>query len=278
MTSSASKRTFDTFVEPNGTTVLSTSSNSAKKPRTSPDATPVLDKVELWNMVTGLSPTTTQTILFQICHDAPSLSKFVHEAHQTRLAAERAKPAVNFDSYSRECWNTLNKKYKRMSGSKQYEMVGDICDELESAREAILEKAGPNTKWETRRNALEVLRKISKSIMLCDEQVIRHEIMKDGIELGYFAEAMTKLAQEMTEQERDRYREEGLYEKLVDLQTECDWETDMGGLRELYETFDGPGDGEGENDDGDGSDSSNDSVVELPPPPRTRVFSVGELS
>jgi hypothetical protein len=71
-------------------------------------------------------------------------------------------------------------------------MTGDKCDELESAREAILEKAGPNTKGETRRNALEVLRKISKSIMLCDEHITRHEIMKDGVELGYFAEAMTK--------------------------------------------------------------------------------------
>lgn len=162
-----------------------------------------------------------------------------------------------------------------MSSSKQYEMSGDICDELESAREAILEKAGPNTKWQTRRNALEVLRKISKSIMLCDEHTIRHEIMKDGIELGYFAEAMTKLAKEMTEQERDRYKAEGLYEKLVALQTECDWETDMEGLRELYEIFDGPDDGEGGDED---EDESDDSVVEVPPPPRTRVFSVGELS
>jgi hypothetical protein len=277
MATSASKRTFDTFAEPNGTVPLSTSSNSAKKPRTSLDAAPVFDKVELWNMITGLSQTTTQTILFQICHDTPSLSKFVHEAHQTRLAAERAKPAVNFDSYSRECWKTLNEQYKRMPSSKQFEMTGDVCDSLESAREAILEKAGPNTKWETRRNALEVLRKISKSIMLCNEQVIRHEIMRDGVELGYFAEAMTKLAKEMTEQERDRYKDEGLYEKLVDLQTECDWEIDMEGLREVYEIFDGPDDGEGEDDDDDG-DGSDDSVVEVPPPPRTRVFSVGELS
>ena len=162
-----------------------------------------------------------------------------------------------------------------MSSSKQYDMTGDICDELESAREAILEKAGPNTKWETRRNALEVLRKISKSIMLCNEHIIRHEIMKDGVELGYFAEAMTKLAKEMTERERDRYKEEGLYEKLVALQTECDWETDMEGLRELYEIFNGPDDGEGGDED---EDESDDSVVEVPPPPRTRVFSVGELS
>ena len=162
-----------------------------------------------------------------------------------------------------------------MPSSKQYEMMGDICEELESAREAILEEAGPNTKWETRRNALEVLRKISKSIMLCDEDVIRHEIMKDGVELSYFSDAMTKLAKEMTELERNRYKEEGFYEKLVALQTECDWETDMEGLRELYEIFDGPDDGEGGDEDEDASD---ESIVEIPLPSRTKVFSVGELT
>lgn len=161
-----------------------------------------------------------------------------------------------------------------MSSSKQYGAIGDICEELELAREAILEEAGQNMKWETRRNALEVLRKISKSIMLCDEQVIRHEIMKDGVELRYFAEAMAGLAKGMTEKERERYKEEGLYEKLVGLREECDWETDMEGLREVYEIFDGPGDGRDDEDE-DGSDYS---VVEVPAPLRNRVFSIDELS
>ena len=148
--------------------------------------------------------------------------------------------------------------------------MGDICDSLESARTSIVEAAGPDTKWETRRNALEVLRKICKSIMKCGEQVIRHEIMKDGVELGYFADAMVGLARGMTENERERYKDDGLYEKLVELQTECDdWETDMEGLRELYEIFDGPDDG-----------GSDDSVVEVPAPAprRTSVFSVVDLS
>lgn len=76
---------------------------------------------------------------------------------------------------------------------------------MEAARQAILKKAGPNTKWETRHNALEVLRKISKSVMLCDKPVIRHKIMKDGVELGYFAEAMVRLARGMTAKEKERY-------------------------------------------------------------------------
>jgi hypothetical protein len=75
---------------------------------------------------------------------------------------------------------------------------------------------------ETRRNALEMLRKISKSIMLCEEPLIRHELMKDGICLSGMADNMLELAEGMTADERDRYKEEGLYEKLVNLEQECD--------------------------------------------------------
>ncbi|KAG0645679.1 hypothetical protein D0Z07_8748 [Hyphodiscus hymeniophilus] len=272
------KRSFSTLADSNG----SSSEPTAKKPRSE---SPILDKITLWNMITALPNATTQSLLFQICHDDPSVSHHVQSAHNERLAAERARPAVNFDAYSRSCWSVLNKEYKRASSSRQFEAIGDICEELEMARTSILEQAHANTKWETRRNALEVLRKISKSIMLCDEQLIRHELMKDGLELGYFAEAMAGLARGMTEAERERYKEEGLYEKLVDLQTVCDWESEMEGLREVFEIFDGEEDGEGgeeEGGDSEGDDEgSDDSVVILdapPPPQRTKVFSVTELT
>jgi len=161
----------------------------------------------------------------------------------------------------------------------QFDAMGDICEELESARSSVLEQAHANTTWETRRNALEVLRKISKSIMLCDELYIRHELMKDGEELGYFSEAMVSLARGMTEEERKRYKDEGLYEKLVDLQTVCDWETDMEGLREVFEIFDGEdnGDGEVEGEADEEDDVSDDSVgiLDAPPPQRTRVLVLG---
>jgi hypothetical protein len=241
---------------------------------------PMLDKVSLWNMVAALPIEATRTILFQICHDNPSLSSHVQLAHNQRLATERAKPAINFDALSRQCWYTLNRKHKRLSSSKQFDAIDEICEELESARTYIVEQAHADTKWETRRNALEVLRKISKSIMLCDERVIRHELMKDGMELGYFADAMTGLARGMTEEERNRYKEESLYEKLVELQTLCDWEIDMEGLREVYEIFDGEDDGEaaGEDDEeGQEAEKESDGSV-LAPPQRTRVFSVIELS
>jgi hypothetical protein len=50
---------------------------------------------------------------------------------------------------------------------------------------------------------------------------------------------MLELAKGMTKEERDRYKEEGLYEQLVDLQNECDWETDMVNTKLLFLFFHG---------------------------------------
>ncbi|KAH8588679.1 hypothetical protein B0O99DRAFT_489278, partial [Bisporella sp. PMI_857] len=51
---------------------------------------------------------------------------------------------------------------------------------------------------------------------------------------------MADLAGAMTDEERGRYKGEGYYERLVDLQTHCEWEVEMDGLRDVYEIFDGP--------------------------------------
>jgi hypothetical protein len=143
-----------------------------------------------------------------------------------------------------------------MKGSRQFEALGEIIGFLDSSRRAIMKAAMPDTRFETRRNALEVLRKISKSVMLCDEQQIRHEIMKDGITLGEFAGSMVELASGMTVEEREKYKIEGLYEKLVDLQNECD-DVDMEGLQEVYAIFDGiGGEEEDENEGASGSELS----------------------
>lgn len=287
MPSNSSKRAFDLLDSLNGNELPSRPSPN-KKSR-------VADTTPLWEMITGLQPLEISTILYNICSENPSLTDAVRSAHAARLAEERKRPPAKFESISKDCWHTLNTKYKHMHPSKQFDVMGDIDDVLNRSIASVLKKSGPETRWETRRNALEVLRKISKSIMLCDAQQIRHELMKDNVMLTSFAEAMLGLAQAMTAQERERYKEEGLYEKLVELQTECEWECDMPGLREIYELFDGD-----LADDDDYEEEGNPEVTDkeedeecqflsasfkppqsppraTTPPQRTRVFSVIEL-
>jgi hypothetical protein len=160
-------------------------------------------------------------------------------------------------------------------------MTTDIMLELSNARLAIMAEADPETRFETRRNALEVQRKICKSVMLCGEEQIRHELMKDGMLLGEFAESMLELAKGMTKEERERYREEGLFEKLAELQEECD-EIDMERLADILVVFEqdeeGGADGEEGNEDDEGLEDA--AEISMPPPEtqRTKVFSIGELS
>ena len=294
-----SKRPYSPYIDPNAPSSTGTSS---KKARSEPDTA-------LWDMITRLPTETTHALLFNICTSTPSASAIVQAAYVEHFAKLARKPPVDFDFLSKNCWYALNKQYARLSSSRQCDMVGDIMSTLSEAREQVLKEAGEGERWETRRNGLEVLRKISKSIMLCEQQQIQHELMKTGEELGAFSDTMIEIAGAMTEQERARYVAEGLYEKLVELQTHCEWETDMEGLRELYEIFDGPGDGEeeveGENEDlgeREGDDDSEDigetaemsefgdggggeyfrdlpesEPVLRPTPRRTSVFNVNEL-
>ena len=88
--------------------------------------------------------------------------------------------------------------------------------------------------------------------MLCDEPQIRHELMKDGYMLGQFADSMQELARGMTKEERMRYKQEGLYEKLLALHEECD-PNDMEGLPAVYKIFAGA-----EDDDEDAEEDEYD--------------------
>ncbi|PBP26798.1 hypothetical protein BUE80_DR002268 [Diplocarpon rosae] len=231
MALSNSKRTYASYSESFGaSSVLSDPVPTPKRRRAN-------NQPSLWNQILSLPHTTTQSLLYQICNANPALSSFVQSAHNARLAEEAARPPVNFDQYSRDCWYTMNKKYKRLSCRKQFEMMGDVCQVLDESRDAIVGAAGPDVRWETRRNALEVLRKICKSIALCDEPQIRHELTKDGYMLGQFADSMQELARGMNEEERERYKAEGLYEKLVDLSNDCGPD-DMEGLPAVYRIFD----------------------------------------
>lgn len=263
MSANTPKRSFDDYADFNASTQESSSAASSKKAR--PDAPePHLWGSQLWEMIVKLPQDTTNAILYNACQNDAVASATVQAANRERLASIAATPPVNFDHYSSSCWYTLNKKYARLSGSKQYDAVADIESELSDARDAILQAANvPDARWETRRNALEVCRKIAKSVMLCEEMQIRHELMKDSVELTAWADAMAEIARGMSEQERDRYKAEGLYEKLVDLQTECDWESEMEGLRELYEIFDGEiGEDEDDEDEDDDEDEGDEEALE----------------
>jgi hypothetical protein len=147
MASHSPKRSFEVFSDEGE--ITGSPQSPSKRVRANPDT-------ELWEMITSLPNDQIQSLLYQACTQSESIADLVRCAHAERLADEAACPAENFDRYSEECFHTLNKKFKKLSKSKQFEMMGEICETLSDNREAVMELAGPEKKWETRRNALEV--------------------------------------------------------------------------------------------------------------------------
>jgi len=143
----SSKRNFDEFT--NQIATMSSTQCSPKRVQTEPNP-------ELWDILTNLPTDQIQSLLYQACDQSSLIADLVRSANNERLAREATTPPINFQRYEQECWYTINKKFSKLAPSKQFEMMGDICETLSDNREAVMELAGPDTRWETRRNALEV--------------------------------------------------------------------------------------------------------------------------
>ncbi|KAG4432274.1 hypothetical protein IFR05_012241 [Cadophora sp. M221] len=204
--SSSSKRKFDAF--------KSTGEGST--------LTGAEHKINVTRTIHALDIAALREIAIHAYLTTPKIADHIDSKYAAKTAAKPPAPAKNFDAYSKECWHALNTQHKRLKSSKKFEATGEVLAVLEDNRKNFIKEAGPDTVWQTRRNALEVLRKICKSIVLCDVQVIRHELMKDGVVLGEFMGTMCKIARGFSEVEREKYDDEGLLEKIGELKEVCD--------------------------------------------------------
>ncbi|KAH9213971.1 hypothetical protein DL95DRAFT_524237 [Leptodontidium sp. 2 PMI_412] len=220
--SSSSKRKFDAFKSTGGTS----------------NPTGAELKIKATRTIYALDIAALREIATHAYLTDPKIADHIDSKYAAKTAAKPPAPPKNFDAYSKECWHALNTQHKRLKSSKQFEAAGEVLAILEANRRKIIKEAGPDTVWQTRRNALEVLRKICKSIVLCDLQVIRHELMKDGVVLGEFMGTMCKIARGFSKDEREKYDNEGLLEKIEELkEVSDDWEADMPDLEDLLGIF-----------------------------------------
>lgn len=168
------------------------------------------------------------------------LAAYIHSRYDTSVPSKRPEPPKSFHSYTESCWEMLNVTYpalKAASDSTLYELRSRVLEVLEKNSCAIVDYAGPKTLWETRRNAIEALRKICQNIMLCVDGDLQLDIVEDGKTLPGFVNAMCNIAEGMTKEERTRYQNEGLCYKLSQLKDECDWVTDVPSLEKLLAIF-----------------------------------------
>ncbi|KAE8448940.1 hypothetical protein EG329_008736 [Mollisiaceae sp. DMI_Dod_QoI] len=170
----------------------------------------------------------------------PEIATYIDSKYNASASSRPLEPPKSFHSYTEACWEMLNVTYpalKAASESTLYELRTGVLDVLEENRRTIVDSAGPKALWETRRNALEALRKICRNILLCVDEDLQLDIVEDGKTLPEFASAMCKIAEGMSKEERIRYQDEGLCEKLSQVKDECDWVANVPALEKLLAIF-----------------------------------------
>lgn len=136
--------------------------------------------------------------------------------HNKIVAAARAK-VIDFDYYSKSAWKTINVTYSRLSGSKQYEFSGEAASSVGKCIKEIGKDATDHASYGTKKNALETLRKIGKTIALADD-TIGHEVRKQFQWETCLEKTMLRIAKSMTAEERAKMFTKEFREKLEELE------------------------------------------------------------
>ncbi|WWD03379.1 hypothetical protein V865_001431 [Kwoniella europaea PYCC6329] len=124
-----------------------------------------------------------------------------HQAYLSSIEDQRRKaPPKDFDYLSKSCWKELNVNHRTLRPSQQFEIIGDISEVIENAIATILKGYKESPRVETKLSALETLRKIGKSIILCDEGEIRKGVMNDTTP-SVLDDAMVEILDGMVEED-----------------------------------------------------------------------------
>lgn len=122
-----------------------------------------------------------------------------------REEEQKAQDTVlDFDFYSKDVWKDLNVRYRKFSGSQQCDIAGEVVESINSNIEHIVKQSGKRAicNFKTKRNGLEVLRKIGKSIALSSGDALQHEVHKEFQRSRSVEEGMMDIIEGMSAQER----------------------------------------------------------------------------
>ena len=143
-------------------------------------------------------------LVAQLATQEPYVSDILMKAYDDLIRQARAR-VINFDHYSSNVWHSINKTYKSMSGSKQYEIAFQVVDNVVSAINSIGEQAGVlQASFGTKSSGLQTLRKIGKTICLSGSDTLGHEVQKNFQHETALEDAMCNIVAFMTSEERSR--------------------------------------------------------------------------
>ena len=70
-----------------------------------------------------------RSVILDSTLQAPIVSQVLLARYDEKVRKEQAK-VINFDHHSKDVWYAYNIKYARLSGSKQYDVAGQVLNEI----------------------------------------------------------------------------------------------------------------------------------------------------
>ncbi|QDS76061.1 hypothetical protein FKW77_005717 [Venturia effusa] len=132
----------------------------------------------------------------------PSIATWARSYHHF-LAQREQRKFISFEHHADSLWKEINIRHDKLGGSKQYELAGDVMQDIKDSLETIGNQVQPFSSWETKRSAMETLRKIT-GVILDSSGVIADEIRKDFRYDGSVNDAFLKVVRTMSHEERAR--------------------------------------------------------------------------
>jgi hypothetical protein len=150
--------------------------------------------------VDALSEKDVRELLLAAALVNPSIAQQITAKHNALILLERRR-VFTFDSGSGRVWYAINKKWSHLSGSDTYDQGFEVVRDVQRDIRLISNCVRAHSSWDTKKNAMEVLRKIGKTIAISPGQMAS-EVRKGFQHESMFEDAMGHIVDCMTEEER----------------------------------------------------------------------------
>ena len=170
------------------------------------------------HLATAISELPEDTVRQLLASAAASHADVANSVRTTvgLIRTAQSRKSVDFDHYSKSAWKVLNVKYSRLSGSHQSDASGDAYHAVIECIENIQRECPTFASFATKKNALEVCRKIGKTICLSGD-VIGREARGLFQSDDTLERTMAAIAESLTSAERKAVLTDEWYDKLDEL-------------------------------------------------------------
>lgn len=154
------------------------------------------------DLVNSIDANAAASMLANAASHFPKVFENIEKYIERRDAKEWTK-IVDFDYLSKDAWKAFNVTYARMKDSQAYMMTGKVSATIDDCYSIIQQQCPKHASFGTKKNALETLRKIAKSICL-STGIIPREIRNDGG--GELMEVMATIVSSLTDEQRGQLK------------------------------------------------------------------------